>query len=64
MHLTVAISVACVLTRDWRIAPGVGVIEPKVQTVAYMLHEKAWSRATPTTSGSPTPSLKASSLEA
>ncbi len=43
MHLTVAISVAYALTRDWRIALGVGVIEPMVQTVAYMLHEKAWS---------------------
>ena len=46
MHLTVAISVAYALTRDWRIALGVGVIEPMVQTVAYMLHEKAWSRRT------------------
>jgi uncharacterized membrane protein len=44
MHLLVAISVAYALTRDWRIALGVGVIEPMVQTVAYMLHEKAWSR--------------------
>ncbi len=43
MHLTVAIGVAYALTRDWRIALGVGVIEPMVQTVAYMLHEKAWS---------------------
>lgn len=43
MHLSVAITVAYVLTRDWRIALGVGVIEPMVQTVAYMLHEKAWS---------------------
>ncbi len=43
MHLCVAIMVAWVLTRDWRIALGVGVIEPMVQTVAYMLHEKAWS---------------------
>ena len=42
MHLAVAISVAYALTRDWRIALGVGVIEPMVQTVAYMLHEKAW----------------------
>ena len=42
MHLTVAISVAFALTGDWRIALGVGVIEPMVQTVAYMLHEKAW----------------------
>jgi len=43
MHLVVAISVAFALTRDWRIALGVGLIEPMVQTVAYMLHEKAWS---------------------
>lgn len=43
MHLTVAIAVAYTLTRDWRIALGVGVIEPMVQTVAYMAHEKAWS---------------------
>ena len=43
MHLTVAIGVAYALTRDWRIALGVGVIEPMVQTVAYMLHEKAWA---------------------
>ncbi|MFT3722748.1 MAG: DUF2061 domain-containing protein [Hyphomonadaceae bacterium] len=43
MHLSVAITVAYVLTRDWRIALGVGVIEPMVQTLAYMLHEKAWS---------------------
>lgn len=43
MHLCVAIAVAYALTRDWRIALGVGVIEPMVQTVAYMLHEKAWS---------------------
>lgn len=42
MHLTVAIGVAYALTRDWRIALGVGLIEPMVQTVAYMLHEKAW----------------------
>ena len=43
MHLTMAITVAYALTRDWRIALGVGVIEPMVQAVAYMLHEKAWS---------------------
>lgn len=43
MHLCVAIAVAYALTRDWRIALGVGVIEPMVQTIAYMAHEKAWS---------------------
>ncbi len=43
MHLSVAIGVAYALTRDWRIALGVGIIEPMVQTLAYMIHEKAWS---------------------
>ena len=44
MHLCVAVSVAFALTGDWRVALGVGVIEPIVQTVAYVLHEKAWGR--------------------
>lgn len=43
MHLSVAIAVAYALTHDWRVALGVGVIEPMVQTVAYMVHERAWS---------------------
>jgi uncharacterized membrane protein len=45
MHLAVAVTVAFVLTRDWRIALGVGLIEPLVQTAAYTLHERAWRRA-------------------
>ncbi len=45
MHLTVAVTVAFVLTGNWRIALGVGVIEPMVQTVAYTLHERVWKRA-------------------
>lgn len=43
MHLVVAVSVAYALTGDWRIALGVGIIEPMVQTVAYVFHEKAWA---------------------
>ncbi len=43
MHLVVAVSVAYALTQDWRIALGVGIIEPMVQTVAYVFHEKAWA---------------------
>lgn len=43
MHFAVAVGVAYGLTRDWRIALGVGIIEPLVQTVAYIMHEKAWS---------------------
>jgi uncharacterized membrane protein len=45
MHLVVAVSVAFVLTGDWKIALGVGLIEPVVQTFAYMAHEHVWSRA-------------------
>ena len=43
MHFAVAVCVAFALTGDWRIALGIGLVEPMVQTVAYILHEKAWS---------------------
>ena len=45
MHLTVAIAVAYALTRDWRVALAVGIVEPMVQTVAFNIHERLWSRA-------------------
>ena len=45
IHLTVAVAVAWVLTRDWRIALAVGLVEPLVQTVAFTLHERAWAKA-------------------
>ena len=44
MHLAVAVTVAYALTRDWRVALAVGLIEPVVQTVAFALHERAWGR--------------------
>lgn len=47
MHLTVAVLVAYALTRDWRIAAGIGLIEPVFQTVAFALHERAWARFAP-----------------
>ena len=43
MHFFVAIAVTYALTHDWRIALGVGVIEPIVQTVAYVVHERVWA---------------------
>jgi len=43
VHLADAVSVAFALSGDRRIALGIGLVEPMVQTVAYMLHEKAWS---------------------
>lgn len=47
MHLTVAIIVAFALTRDWRIALAVGLVEPIVQTFAFAIHERLWSREGP-----------------
>jgi uncharacterized membrane protein len=44
MHLAVAILTAFVLTRDWRIALAVGVVEPVFQTVAYSIHDRVWHR--------------------
>ena len=44
MHLIVAILVAFALTRDWRLALAVGVVEPIFQTVAYSIHDRVWHR--------------------
>ena len=44
MHLLVAIAVAFALTRDWRIALAVGVVEPIVQTFAFAVHDRVWHR--------------------
>lgn len=62
MHLCVAILVAYAITQDWRAALAVGIIEPMVQTVAYLFHDRIWSRierrrvAKPAPAGLPTPS--------
>jgi len=42
MHLVVAVSVAYALSGDWRIALGIGLLEPAIQTVFYNLHERLW----------------------
>lgn len=44
VHMTVAIAVAYALTQNWKAALAVGLIEPVFQTIAYALHERAWSR--------------------
>ena len=43
VHMVVAISVAYALTRDWRAALAVGLIEPIFQTIAFAVHERAWA---------------------
>ena len=45
MHLTVAITVAYALTRDWRAALAIGILEPLVQTVFFTVHDRLWARA-------------------
>ena len=44
MHLTVAFLVAYALTRDWRAALAIGMIEPFFQTFAFAIHERVWAR--------------------
>lgn len=44
MHMAVAIAVAWAISGDWRIALGIGLIEPVFQTVAYTIHERLWTR--------------------
>jgi uncharacterized membrane protein len=44
MHLVVAILVAFAITRDWRVALAVGVVEPFFQTIAYSIHDRIWHR--------------------
>ncbi|MBD3765570.1 MAG: DUF2061 domain-containing protein [Rhodobacterales bacterium] len=43
MHLIVAFTVAYVLTRDWRAALAIGMVEPIFQTIAFAAHERAWA---------------------
>lgn len=45
MHLTVAMIVAYALTRDWRAALAIGIIEPLVQTVFFTVHDRMWAKA-------------------
>lgn len=44
MHITVAVLVAYVLSGDIRVALGIGIIEPMVQTVFFFMHDRAWSK--------------------
>jgi uncharacterized membrane protein len=44
MHLVVAMLVAFAITRDWRMALAIGVVEPFFQTIAYSFHDRVWHR--------------------
>jgi len=47
VHFTVAFTVAYLLTGSFGIAGAIALIEPMANTVAYLLHERAWARFTP-----------------
>ena len=47
VHFTVAFAVAYLLTGSVPIAGALALLEPLANTVAYLLHERAWARVTP-----------------
>ena len=53
MHLIVAMLVAFAITRDWRMALAIGVVEPFFQTIAYSFHDRVWHRIEHRRMGSP-----------
>jgi uncharacterized membrane protein len=44
-HITVAFSLAYLLTRNWHAALAIGLLEPTVQALVFYLHEVAWDRS-------------------
>jgi uncharacterized membrane protein len=47
VHFTVAFGVAFLLTGSAAIAGALALLEPLANTVAFLLHERAWARFTP-----------------
>lgn len=41
-HIAVASGLAFALTGQWRAALAIGLLEPSVQAVVFLLHERAW----------------------
>lgn len=44
VHFTVAFTIAYLLTGSVPIAGALALLEPMANTVAYLLHERAWAR--------------------
>ncbi len=58
VHFTVAFSVAFVLTGSIGIASALAILEPLANTVAYLLHERAWASFTPDLARTPVPPVR------
>lgn len=43
LHFGVGFSVTYALTGQWRLAAGVALIEPAVNTIVFFFHERVWS---------------------
>lgn len=44
VHFTVAIAVGYAITGSFALATAVAIVEPLVNTVAFHIHERVWSR--------------------
>ena len=44
VHVTVAITVAYLLSGSFAIALSIGLVEPMVQTCTFYFHERSWKR--------------------
>lgn len=44
MHFTIAFSVAWLITGDFVVGGLVALVEPAVNSVAYVFHERVWAR--------------------
>jgi uncharacterized membrane protein len=55
VHFTVAFSIAYLLTGSVAIAGALALLEPVANTVAFLLHERAWARFTPHPTAPATP---------
>jgi len=58
LHFMVAFSTAYLLTGSVAIAGAIALLEPAANTVAYLLHERAWARFTPWSPGAARPGLQ------
>jgi uncharacterized membrane protein len=43
-HITVAFTLAFLLTGNWHAALAIGFLEPSVQAIVFYFHEIAWDR--------------------
>ncbi len=44
MHFCIAFTVAYLLSGSWAVGGAIALIEPLVNSVGYVFHEKAWER--------------------